>query len=110
MRPLICPQCGGQIDQYAAGASFTVCEYCGTRFLVEENKAPRSVSAPVDVDIPPSDATPTFIKVLTGVMVGVIIVIFIAVLSVKKSSPRASGYTPPSLSRGTPTPIVVPTA
>ena len=65
MRPLICPQCGGQITEYPEGARFTTCDYCETRFVIEENKAPRGPQAPVEApEISTSFDVPPFVRVL----------------------------------------------
>lgn len=90
MRPLICPQCGGKITDYQPGATFTDCEYCSTRFLIEPNKQPRTPPAPVE---PPGlDAgppLPSFVKVL-GIVMGAIAVIAVFAIVVTKSSRRDS--------------------
>ncbi len=83
MRPLICPQCGGQIDEYAAGTAFTVCEYCGTKFLVEENKLPRVAPPVVDAPELETDPQPQFAKVLGIALVAVAGIVVIAVLASK---------------------------
>src|SRR4051794_28549712 len=111
MRPLICPQCGGQIDEYAAGAAFTVCEYCGTKFLVDENKLPRVVAAPVDPpELETEDPTAAFRKVLAGALIAIVVVIVISVFATKtQKSPTASATTFASRTTPSPTPVVTPT-
>src|SRR5438067_704899 len=34
MEPLICPECGGKIDETAAGGGLAVCPYCSTKFVL----------------------------------------------------------------------------
>lgn len=34
MEPLICPQCGGQVDESSADGEIARCEYCNTKFHV----------------------------------------------------------------------------
>lgn len=106
MRPLICPQCGGQIDEYSPGATFTVCEYCGTRFLIEANKAPSVPVEPPDLEV--ADPTAPFVKILAAVIAAIAIVGFIAIVSVKNKKPDSPSYFPTL--RGTPVPSVAPTA
>lgn len=110
MRPLICPQCGGQIDEYVAGATFTTCEYCSTKFLIEPNKAPKQPPAkPVDFDMPPTDVTEPFVKII-GVVIGVIVVVsLISLLVFKGAKPGASSVSSvPSVFRSSPTPSPTP--
>lgn len=45
MKPLICPQCGGKITDYNPSDIFTICNYCETRFVVD-NEAPKTATAP----------------------------------------------------------------
>jgi hypothetical protein len=107
MRPLICPQCGGQIDEYATGAAFTVCEYCGTKFLVEENKVPR-VPPVVDAPALETDPEPQFVKILGISLAAIAGIVLVAVLASKPS--KGIVPTTPFVSKAaTPTPVATPT-
>src|SRR6478672_11180859 len=97
MRPLICLQCGGQIDEYAAGADFTVCEYCGTKFLVEANKQPRVVPPPV-VDAPALETEPDspFAKVAATVGLVIIGIVLFGVIAYKPPKGIVAATTTPA--------------
>jgi hypothetical protein len=111
MRPLICPQCGGQIDEYAAGAALTVCEYCGTKFLVEENKLPRVPPTPPVVDAPAleTEPEPQFVKILGISLAAIAGIVLVAVLASKPSKGIVPTTTPFVSKAATPTPVVTPT-
>ena len=83
MRPLICPQCGGQITSYLPGQVFTTCQYCSTKFLIEENKQKRPEPVEPSYTPPPAmvEKSPMFIGVLSAVMVVFGIVFVIAIIS-----------------------------
>jgi hypothetical protein len=101
MEPLICPQCGGQINDYSPEKAFATCGYCLTRFLIDANR--RSQPAPTP---PLTDFEPTrtgndnyFLTVVAGVIVAVIVVSVIMgiVVSNRNSSKppyRAAAATP----------------
>ncbi|HEV7699860.1 MAG TPA: hypothetical protein VGO43_06500, partial [Pyrinomonadaceae bacterium] len=116
MRPLICPQCGGQIDEYPAGATFATCEYCSTKFLIESNKAPRAPepTIPLGPAQPPNldtgDPTTSFVKILGMVLGAIAVISTIAVVATQNKKPySSSGPSVGSLFR-TPSPTPVPTA
>jgi hypothetical protein len=112
MRPLICPQCGGQIDQYPAGATFATCEYCATKFLIDDNKAPRippKPPEPLDIDLSTPDPTASFVKILGAVVLALVIIGFIALVSINSSKTGPSRSIVPTLFK-TPSPTPVPTA
>ena len=93
LEPLICPQCGGHITDYSPGATFAICGYCSTKFVVEDNKQrPIAVSSPVTpvVDIPDeSDPTQTVVKIFGGVIVAILVVGIISGLAGKKRNTGA---------------------
>lgn len=45
MEPLICPECGGKLDEPSAGSDIAVCEYCTTKFRIGSS-SPRFEAAP----------------------------------------------------------------
>lgn len=109
MRPLICPQCGGQITDYRVGVTFATCGYCSTRFLIEENKLPPPAQVdPPEIEIP-SDVRDGFIKVIGGVLAAVAVIAFIAVVASKGKKEPTYTSTLPFASRPTSTPYAPPT-
>ena len=100
LEPLICPQCGGQITDYTPGATFAICSYCSTKFLVEANKqrpAPIEVlpDATPAVDVPEeSDPSQSFVKIVGSIIFGILVVGIIAGLAGKKSNTGAVYSTP----------------
>ena len=115
MRPLICPQCGGQITEYREGATFTTCEYCATRFLIEENKVRRRPPQPVEApELSTSGDLPPFVRVL-GISMGLIAVVGVIGLLMfagGRKTPSSSGtsYSPPLFRKpDTPTPVATAT-
>ncbi len=113
MRPLICPQCGGQITEYEPGATFTVCEYCSTRFLIEENKQPRTPPVFVEPpDLGPPDSAAPFVRIL-GLSIGAIAVVVVLALVLAKSGTTSNGYsissTPSKTVTTVKTPVPTPT-
>lgn len=92
MKPLICPQCGGKITQYNQFDKFATCQYCDTKFLIEQEK-----------QVPVYQPEPTYrssvnvtdnlnIVVVLVVVFGVIFggIIFAAI--VKQSSKKSTDY------------------
>ena len=89
MKPLICPQCGGNITEYSQWQKVMNCGYCGTRFMTGEEK-----SAP-EVRFEPS--RPTAGSFNQSALIGAIVVVCavlggIIVLTLAKANPK----TPPT--------------
>ena len=90
MKPLICPQCGGNITEYSQWQKVMNCGYCGTRFIsAEENAAPEIRFEPA------RGATENFNQnALIGAVVAICAVFGgIIFLTFAKSKPRS---TPPT--------------
>ena len=54
MEPLICPECGGKVDEPKAGRDIAVCEYCSTKFRSERPPPVLHIEAPAQTYAPPS--------------------------------------------------------
>jgi hypothetical protein len=110
MKPLICPQCGGKITDYAAWQNFATCGYCETRFVIEQQK-PAAQAAPVYEPLKTSSFSS---NVIIGIVVGACLVLggifFIAILASRKDpKPTYPVYNPPRYSTPSPTPLLTPT-
>lgn len=75
MRPLICPQCGGQIKHYLPGQTFATCGYCATRFLIEDEM--RSAQA---ADLSPPAGRELSPAAIAGIVAALLLVIGAVVL------------------------------
>ena len=90
MKPLICPQCGGNITEYSQWQKVINCQYCSTRFIVgEQNPAPV-------IDFEPSPNVPLSFN--SSALVGAIAAICILfggiiVFTLAKRKPKS---TPPT--------------
>lgn len=103
MKPLICPQCGGNITEYSQWQKIIHCGYCGTRFIVgEENAAP---AVPFE---PSRDASETLNKgqnVVFGAIAAICLVFGgIIVLSLVKAKPKSTPPTYPTYKTTIPSP------
>ena len=110
MKPLICPQCGGKIVDYKLNDIFTVCNYCGTKFVIE-HEIPKPVFTPAYEYKPVSSSFTSgqivgTIMILAAIVIGGII--FLSVISNKNTEPEKplDGYTKPT---PTNTPPISPT-
>jgi len=97
MKPLICPQCGGNIINYTVWQNFAHCGYCDTKFAIEPPKQkPAAQIEPVFEPLKTSSLSP---NVIVGLVVGACLVVggifFIAILLRKKTEPNLNfgGYT-----------------
>ncbi|HLM62391.1 MAG TPA: hypothetical protein VK308_16435 [Pyrinomonadaceae bacterium] len=109
MKPLICPQCGGKITDYKPWDNFATCEYCTTRFVIEQQKP--AAAEPVYQSLPTSSLSPnTIIGFVVGACLFVGGIFFIAILSRKKPEPNLNfgGYSKP-YSTPTLSPLLSPT-
>ena len=110
MKPLICPQCGGKITGYLPLQDFATCGYCGTKIVIEQQKA-ASKNKPYDQ---PTQTFNLSSNVIAAFVVGACVVFgamfLTAMLTGKKESPlpTLATYTPQSYS--TPTPLPASTA
>lgn len=113
MKPLICPQCGGKITEYDQWQKFATCQYCSTRFLIEQEKPPQP---------PPVHFEPSYnsfekpdngqnlvigIVAVIGLIFGVIILLTVVKTKSKPTSPTYPVYTtttPQKTASPTPTP------
>lgn len=110
MKPLICPQCGGKLTNYSQWQNFATCGYCATRFIIEPEKS--EVSAPVPTVYeqfqPVKSNTNIFIGVITSVVLLIGGLLFIAIVSDQKDTPRPV-YNPPKFPSPYPLPSLTPT-
>lgn len=103
MKPLICPQCGGNITEYSQWQKVINCQYCSTRFIVgQENDEPAAGFEP------PRFAPET--KVNSSPLIGAIAAICIIfggiiLFSLVKTKPRS---TPPTYPVYRTTPVATP--
>jgi len=97
MKPLICPQCGGKITEYAPRQNFATCGYCETRFVIEPQK-PAVQSAPVYEPLKTSSLSPNvIISLVVGACLVACGIFFISILSNRKDpKPTYPVYNPPS--------------
>jgi len=107
MKPLICPQCGGKITEYAPWQNFAVCGYCETKFVIEREK-PAAIAQPVYEPLKTSSLSP---NVFVGIVAAACLVIggifLIAILTNRKDAkPDYPVYNPPRYS--TPAPAFSP--
>jgi hypothetical protein len=107
MKPLICPQCGGKITEYAPWQNFAVCGYCETKFVVEREK-PAATAQLVYEPLKTSSLSP---NVFVGIVAAACLVIggifLIAILTNRKDAkPDYPVYNPPRYS--TPAPAFSP--
>jgi len=113
MKPLICPQCGGKITDYDRWQKFATCQYCSTRFLIEQENQPQ----PPPVHYAPSynssekldnGQNPVIgIVAVVGLIFGVIILLTVVKTKSKPTPPTYPVYTtttPPKTVSPTPTP------
>lgn len=105
MKPLICPQCGGKITDYKPSDIFTVCVYCGTKFVIEREQPKPPPPTPLitpEYEYEPSKSSMSSQQILVTVFVCVAIIlggiIFIAVVANKKEKPDYTygGYSKPT--------------
>ena len=67
MEPLIFPQCGGKITEYRSEQHFATCEYCSTKFLIEDHKESAAPDAAlIYTPFEPARMMPIVIGVLTN--------------------------------------------
>jgi len=91
-RPLICPQCGGEITNYTPGQAYATCGYCNTRFLIERDKEP-DIPMPVYQEIddsPPDDPNKAVAGIVTVIILALAVSLFIALTTSKGSKSSAS--------------------
>ncbi len=74
MKPLICPQCGGKITEYSPWQQFATCDYCQTKFVIEQQK-PKTVEAATPVYQSLGTSSPNS-NIIIGSIVGICLVIF----------------------------------
>jgi sugar lactone lactonase YvrE/DNA-directed RNA polymerase subunit RPC12/RpoP len=112
MKPLICPQCGGKITEYDQWQKFATCQYCSTRFLIEQEIKP---PAPVHFESSYNSSEKLNygqnlvigIVVVVGLVFGVIILLSVVKTKPKPTSPNYPVYTtttPQKTASPTPTP------
>ncbi|HEX3102745.1 MAG TPA: hypothetical protein VHQ01_13165 [Pyrinomonadaceae bacterium] len=108
-KPLICPQCGGEIENYSPGQTMATCSYCGTRFLVDPRNEPAPpVYEPVEFSSPNPQATTAVIALIVIFLVGgVIVTAFIS--GIKGTSQSRSGTAKPIASPVGGKPVLAPT-
>jgi hypothetical protein len=111
MEPLICPQCGGQITDYSPGQAFAFCGYCGTRFLIE-NQKPHTPAYTYDPqpEPPPRQLPQISPQAIAGIVtVGTFALLLIAVFSGlskhDERSPTSGAY---NVNKTSPTPKPTP--
>lgn len=100
MKPLICPQCGGKITEYNQFAKFVTCQYCDTRFLIEQEKQPSFQSEPVY-------KTPVVTTNNLGLVIAFVVVIGVVfggvlIAALVRQSPKKTLTEYPTYPRNTP--------
>jgi DNA-binding transcriptional regulator/RsmH inhibitor MraZ len=109
MKPLICPQCGGKITEYAAWQNFATCGYCETRFVIDQQK-PAAQAVPVYEPLKTSGLSS---NVIIGFVVGACLVLggifFIAILASRKDPKPNYPVYKPALTTPTVSPRLSPT-
>lgn len=79
IKPLICPQCGGEIEDYSPAQTTATCKYCGVLFVIERKPAskpefPFPVYAEVeDSPVVESNRLSTVIAIAFAAIMGIII-------------------------------------
>jgi sugar lactone lactonase YvrE/DNA-directed RNA polymerase subunit RPC12/RpoP len=114
MKPLICPQCGGKITDYDQWQKFATCQYCSTRFLIEQEKQPQ---LPPPVHFEPSYNSSEKldngqnlvfgIVAVVGLIFGAVIFLSVVITKSRPTPPTYPVYsttTPPKIASPTPTP------
>lgn len=103
MKPLICPQCGGKIDDYKPWDNFATCGYCETRFVIESEK-PLAPETTEPVYQPFENSSPNQNVFVMAIGAAILIVggIFLFGFLASRKAPTSTypGYNPP---RTTPT-------
>ena len=94
-KPLICPQCGGEITNYSSGQTMATCGYCGTQFVVKQDNEPAPPAyETAEFASPNPQATAIVVLVLIFLVGGFIVAAFIK--GIKGTSPSGSGTTKPA--------------
>ena len=83
MEPLICPQCGGQINDYSPEKAFATCGYCMTRFLIDANRRSQQAPPPLPAFEPVrTGSNGPLLTAVAGVTVAIIVFILIIGIAV----------------------------
>src|SRR5260221_1991238 len=112
LKPLICPQCGGEITNYSPGQTFATCSYCSTRFVIDAKEQEKDdVAVPVleEIDDSPtvnSNQLVTVVVVVFCIITGIVIIGSLASISIKStSSTKDLVHNTAASPRGTPQPV-----
>ena len=107
LKPLICPQCGGQITNYPPGSRSVTCDYCSTKIQIAHNDQPKPTYAndPPALEAPShGTASPNVGIIVAGVLMILLgAVILISLLNSKKRDVRAVNNVIPPVPRSTST-------
>ena len=107
-KPLICPQCGGEIENYSPGQTMATCGYCGTQFVIEKDRhAAPPVYETVEFPSPNPQATAVIVLLVIFLVGGFIVVAFIK--GIKGTSPSVSGTAKPTATPLNGKPVLIPT-
>lgn len=95
MKPLICPQCGGKITEYDRWEKFATCQYCSTRFLIEQEKQ----SQPPPIHFEPSYDSSEKLDYGQNLVIGIVAVvglIFGAIILLSLVKTKSKPAAPPN--------------
>jgi hypothetical protein len=94
MKPLICPQCGGKITEYNEWQKFATCQYCSTRFVIEQEKP---TSTPFESSYETSETPNVGRNLVIGVIAAISLIFGAAILlTLVKTKQRTNPPTPPT--------------
>src|SRR6187549_26508 len=102
IKPLICPQCGGEIKAYSPAATSAECTYCGTNFLIDKKDRQPPAFHYESFELPESGAKPGAIIAL--LLIGIVGAIFLVAMYNNVKTPPA--FVPTAAKSLTPKPAV----
>ncbi len=94
IKPLICPQCGGELGDYSPAQTSATCKYCGVHFVIER-KAEPDIPIPAYSEIDDSEPVDSN-KIIAAVVVAFAVIIGVVIIGGLASLKNTkSPYNPP---------------